>query len=206
MLCPGRASAPAGLRDQSLNAAPTAARRSGRAAGPTGNEGAPQAAHPNPDKADNPSQTLALAFHGDKVYALAFDLEAREFNLFSADNPDYVLGACCRRGRICEELTEGQCAALRGTWQGPQTTCAATDCTYQVCNIPFADMDDDEDVDMADFALLQACLTLPEGSEISDYPVRCSCFDTNRDSLLNGLDIQAFADCAAGPGVPAACD
>ncbi len=100
--------------------------------GPDGDEGTPQAAHPDPSKADNASQTLALAFHGTRVYALAFDLETREFNLFSADNPAYVPGACCQRGRICSEVTEGQCAALRGAWQGPQTTCAETDCTYQV--------------------------------------------------------------------------
>ncbi len=67
-------------------------------------------------------------------------------------------------------------------------------------------MDDDDDVDMADFALLQACLTLDPETAISDYPVRCSCFDVNKDEILNGPDIQAFVDCAAGPGVVAACD
>ena len=172
----------------------------------TGNEGNPQLAHPDPVKAAHPSRTVALTFRGNKVYATTVDLVTREFNLFSADVPPPVLGACCQAQEVCTEVTAGVCAVLGGVWQGPETACAATDCTYQACNRPFADADADGDVDMDDFAILQACLTLQEGAPILTYPpANCSCYDANSDGAVDGTDIQAFVDCAAGPGVPPAC-
>jgi len=74
------------------------------------------------------------------------------------------------------------------------------------CNNPFADADNDQDVDMNDFALLQRCLAI--GEAIPSEPEYCRCFDRNFDSALDAADIGFFTACGSGPGVIAnqACD
>lgn len=177
--------------------------------GPTGHEGNPQAAHPDPAKAAHESQTVALMFKGTKVYAMTVDLVSREFNLFSAENTAAVLGACCQANGVCDQKTQGECVAVLGAWQGADSSCEQADCKFQVCNNPFADADADGDVDSADFGVLQQCITADTGLPIASYPpVRCDCFDRNGDGKVAGEDVYLFSQCAKGPGVAAdpACD
>jgi hypothetical protein len=80
------------------------------------------------------------------------------------------------------------------------------------CPDPFADTDDDGDVDQDDFAVLQACFTGDLGP--FELPEECLCFDRpgppNGDDDVDQGDLAAFEVCAltSGPGVPAdpACD
>lgn len=175
--------------------------------GPSGNEGNPQTAHADPAKADNLSRTIALTFTDTKVYATTVDLETLEFNLFSADIPDVDTGACCTDGPTCMETTEGVCTALEGVWNGVGSTCGATDCRFKVCGTPFADVDDDGDVDVEDFAYVQACATYDTGVTLKGYPpVKCECFDTDDNDKVDAADIDAFVNCASGANVPAAPD
>lgn len=74
---------------------------------------------------------------------------------------------------------------------------------------PFADADQDGDVDQADFAALQACYTGPGSFTL---PAECACFDRPEplepDGDIDQADLYKFEDCASGPGIPAnpACD
>lgn len=75
---------------------------------------------------------------------------------------------------------------------------------------PFADADQDGDVDQADFAALQVCYT--GGAGPFTLPAECACFDRPEsiepDGDIDQADLFKFEDCASGPGVPAnpACD
>jgi len=82
------------------------------------------------------------------------------------------------------------------------------------CNDPFADADDDDDVDQDDFAIFQLCYTGPDQA----IPVGanyCRCFDVNNaagtgipDNRIDEHDFGKFQLCASGPSVPAdaSCD
>ncbi|HPD28923.1 MAG TPA: LamG domain-containing protein [Phycisphaerae bacterium] len=62
----------------------------------------------------------------------------------------------------------------------------------------WADADQDKDVDQADFARFQACMTevsLPEGRE------PCRCFDRDRNGTVDMVDFGEFEKCATGPGI-----
>lgn len=81
--------------------------------------------------------------------------------------------------------------------------------SVQPCNDPFADADADGDVDQADFAVWQQCLTT--GGSVPSDPIYCRCFDRDNqigDGDIDLLDYTAFEQCASGPGVSAnpACD
>jgi hypothetical protein len=81
--------------------------------------------------------------------------------------------------------------------------------TSDPCNDPFADADDDGDVDQADFAVWQTCFS-PAGPVPVD-PEYCRCFNRDAgsgDSDIDLADYQAFEQCASGPGIAAnaACD
>ena len=81
--------------------------------------------------------------------------------------------------------------------------------TGDPCSDPFADADDDGDVDQADFAVWQVCLS-PTGP-VPTNPEYCRCFDRDGGSGDGDIDLQdyqAFEQCSSGPGVPAqpACD
>lgn len=73
-----------------------------------------------------------------------------------------------------------------------------------VCNDPFADADGDRDVDAADFAVLQRCLS---GSYI--ILEGCECFNRPRpgypygDNDVDADDVDKFIACGSGPGVVA---
>lgn len=78
------------------------------------------------------------------------------------------------------------------------------------CQDPFADVDDDTDVDQEDFGGYQVCFS---GSG-NLAPLGCECFDRPEpgfpqgDNDVDSYDRQAFEDCASGPAVPAdqSCD
>jgi hypothetical protein len=74
------------------------------------------------------------------------------------------------------------------------------------CGDPRYDDDGDGDVDMADFAVFQRCVTLGQGGVLD--AVQCRCMNANGDTLIDTNDLAAFTSCASGPGVPAsaACD
>jgi hypothetical protein len=73
------------------------------------------------------------------------------------------------------------------------------------CNVPFADDNGDTDVDQADFAAFQKCLTAA-GQPVLEG---CVCFDRNDVALTGNPDgsvtVDDFADffnCTTGPDVP----
>lgn len=79
-----------------------------------------------------------------------------------------------------------------------------------ICPDPFADSDGDGDVDQADFARVQLCITEPGEC----LPAGCECFDRPEsgsaagDGDIDADDVDAFEKCASGPGIAAdvACD
>lgn len=72
-----------------------------------------------------------------------------------------------------------------------------------ICHEPFADADDDGDVDHEDFARWQQCLTGEGGGILPG----CACFDRENggqgDGDVDQDDGLLFEACASGPGVPA---
>lgn len=73
----------------------------------------------------------------------------------------------------------------------PSTSC---------CNDVAADSDGDGDVDVADFAVLQRCLT---GTlEPAPLPQECTCLDRNNDRRIEAFDYGAFLSCVGGPSLP----
>ncbi len=75
------------------------------------------------------------------------------------------------------------------------------------CNDPFADSDDDGDVDLDDFAAFQRCYT----GSVAVVTDDCICFDRNADSHVSRNDfgdplhpeVNTFVACASGADVPA---
>ncbi len=85
-----------------------------------------------------------------------------------------VFGACCLPDNSClNYLTEGDCIARGGRWQGANSMCALVHC----CPYPFADADLDGDVDQDDFGLFQICYT----GYAAGVPTGCSCFNRVKD-------------------------
>jgi hypothetical protein len=74
----------------------------------------------------------------------------------------------------------------------------------RLCPDPFADADEDDDVDQDDFGALQTCFTGPGGGVLAG----CACFNRDADNDVDEDDYGAFEDCASGPEVPAStlCD
>jgi hypothetical protein len=68
------------------------------------------------------------------------------------------------------------------------------------CPVPFADVDEDGDVDQIDFGVFQVCYAgsgIPHGTN----PI-CGCLDVNLDQDIDVEDFEAFSACATGPSVP----
>lgn len=99
------------------------------------------------------------------------------------------MGACCDNFGGCTDKVFGTC---QGTFQGVKTTCAANGCP---CAMPWADSDQDQDVDADDFGRFQACFN-PVG-----ITPGCQCYDRNADGLVDGQDFLKFQSCATGPNV-----
>jgi hypothetical protein len=73
------------------------------------------------------------------------------------------------------------------------------------CNTPFADADNDGDVDQDDFATFQICYSGTAAHP--DTPEYCRCF--NREGADNDVDDSDFGEfnkCASGPNIPVAGD
>lgn len=104
-----------------------------------------------------------------------------------------TLGACCQADRSCVIVNGLECTSAGGVFLGSQTACEPDTCVDVICPTPFADGDFDGDVDMADFAGLQRCLT-------SATPVArgCGCFDQNQDGAIDSVEIEKFVLCATG--------
>ncbi len=71
-------------------------------------------------------------------------------------------------------------------------------CLGEFCNTPFADADNDDDVDLEDFAQFQLCYTGVGGTAEG----QCLCFDRDDDDDVDSLDFDAFAPCRSGANVP----
>jgi len=70
------------------------------------------------------------------------------------------------------------------------------------CPVPFADADEDGDVDMNDFATLQRCITIGAGSSLESLPAECWCFDRNTNKVIgDAVDLNRFLACGTGPDV-----
>jgi hypothetical protein len=63
------------------------------------------------------------------------------------------------------------------------------------CHVPFADADEDGDIDQVDFAIFQLCI----GAD--PLPDECRCFDTTSSGSINATDVVNFINCATGPDV-----
>ncbi len=63
------------------------------------------------------------------------------------------------------------------------------------CPAPFADADEDGDIDSKDYAALQLCI----GDD--PLPDECRCFDTDLSGVIDASDVSDFMDCATGPAV-----
>jgi len=111
-------------------------------------------------------------------------------------------GACCRDATlICEDdppVPQSECQPPDVWHQGQECVADAIVC----CADPFADADNDGDVDQEDFGVWQACFsgnghTAPAGNA---YP--CSCFNRQGgDSDVDDLDFVDFEACWSGPTV-----
>lgn len=70
------------------------------------------------------------------------------------------------------------------------------------CNVPFADVDGDGDVDMDDFAQFQLCINRGLAAPAS-LPEACRCFDRNNNKVIgDSFDLMDFAACGTGANVP----
>ncbi|MBI4579627.1 MAG: hypothetical protein HY718_08000 [Planctomycetes bacterium] len=113
-------------------------------------------------------------------------------------------GACCMADQSCDVLWPALCAAADGQYMGIGTTCGQVSCPFR-CHEPFADTDDDGDVDMVDFALWQLCVTAT--GPIPAEPAYCQCLDRDDGGAGDGdidlNDLQKFMECGSGAAVPA---
>jgi hypothetical protein len=76
-------------------------------------------------------------------------------------------------------------------------------CLPRECPTPFADADEDGDVDVDDFARLQLCINTGLGSPPASLSEECRCFDRNGNRVIgDSVDLTKFAACGSGPGVP----
>jgi len=115
-------------------------------------------------------------------------------------------GACCRtvfQGE-CQDTSRDACNTVGGLFQGINTACTTADCPL-LCNDPFADWDEDGDVDQKDFGVFQVCYS-GAGNAHADG---CDCFNREgSDDDIDENDFAAFSACYSGPTVPAnaSCD
>lgn len=92
-------------------------------------------------------------------------------------------GACCH-GTECTDgdyMSRGKCEEEGGTWAGPNTVCRESPCPP----CPLADADQDADLDLLDFARLQACI----GGRAAGA---CLCSDFQPDSFIDLVDVNVF--------------
>lgn len=90
---------------------------------------------------------------------------------------------------------------------GEETAVIGRSLIPAVCQDPFADFDEDGDVDQDDFGILQNCYT-GGGGTLDLNNINCKCADRDADNDVDELDVGRFVDCVSGPTIPAnqACD
>ncbi len=114
--------------------------------------------------------------------------------------PQGPQGACCVPLGGCRILTPEDCAAVGGAYRGDGTDC---DDPKVCCPTPFADADEDGDVDQTDFSFFQSCYSGPGPFALDGL---CECFDRDAggagDDDVDSDDWTAFEQCATGPGIP----
>jgi hypothetical protein len=104
----------------------------------------------------------------------------------------FVEGACCSsEDGICSMTLQEDCT---GRWTRSGLRCEDTACCPEI----YGDINADGSVDMSDFAMLQTCITTGGGM----IDPSCRCLDSDEDNVIGSADIQHFADCANGPGIP----
>jgi hypothetical protein len=109
-------------------------------------------------------------------------------------------GACCTSDGECSMVQQSACTAANGEFAGVGVSCAAAP---RCCPVLYGDTDKDGDVDMADFAEFQRCLTTGPGSGGGANPIisGCECMDSENDGDVDGNDAIHFATCATGEGI-----
>jgi hypothetical protein len=122
--------------------------------------------------------------------------------LVDCDDSDCRCAANCGAppAEVCDNGIDDDCDG--------DADCADGDCSTKLacrgCNDPFADQDDDSDVDQEDFGIWQACFTGTEGT----LAAGCGCADWDGNGRVDMADFDKFQICASGPTVMAAgsCD
>lgn len=118
--------------------------------------------------------------------------------------PEVQTGACCFEAGACTDgLTATICGEQGGSFSGADSTCGEIVCA-SACGQPFADDDRDNDVDLDDFAVFQACMTGANDPHGIFDPERCGCFDRGLDQPfdgdIDGSDLVMFRNCLSGAG------
>jgi hypothetical protein len=120
--------------------------------------------------------------------------------------PPIPTGACCVQtgfgtGSCTIELIHDCAEVPGGVFQGDGSICAMCD----FCPTPFGDSDADGDLDQADFAAFQRCITAGGQSILPG----CGCFDRNDatatgnpDGSVTADDLADFMNCVTGPAIP----
>ncbi len=105
-------------------------------------------------------------------------------------------GACCFGDTSCIEAYAADCEIMGGEFQGTATPCATAVC----CATFRPDADLDSDVDLADFAYFQNCLT---GADLPLADRTCKCADLNGDGDVDRSDMLRFFGCLSGMNIAA---
>ncbi len=121
-------------------------------------------------------------------------------------------GACCVRtalgGGTCSIVaSQTECQTLSGVWKGGGSTCGTNNANCDFC-WPFADSDDDGDVDLDDFGVFQTCFT---GATSGYLHPECRCLDRPipqegggflpPDNRVDNSDLWEFTKCWTGPAI-----
>jgi hypothetical protein len=181
-----------------------------------------------PDNPDNATRfhTIRFVVYNDTTRVDVYDLEndldpgpGVNWNLVGTctnlggthDVPAGTAGGICLNSNSGSETTNSKWSA---DWVRivPNLALAPTDDIIggpgETCGL-FADVDEDGDVDQADFAAFQVCYTGDGGS--TPVTIAAGCERFNRDGNeggtmpngdIDGFDRTAFENCASGPGVP----
>lgn len=111
----------------------------------------------------------------------------------------FVFGAGSTPGQIdmaVDWLTATDAGAFA---PGEEYDCLGRSLVVDACPMPFADADEDGDVDMDDFAAFQRCYT---SSTPGAYDAEnCRCYDRDHDAAVDEFDFLEFAQCTSGPEV-----
>lgn len=145
--------------------------------------------------------------------AVACDITGRD-NAFEANAQTVTLSVSLPAGTtdtpgtkngtiVIDNLEISHDATGTGSLDGDDTIQISVVVGTLTCNDPFADFDDDDDVDQADFAELQLCYS---GGD--PYGSGCGCFDRDFSGTVNLVDFFDFQACVSGPNNPAntTCD